>query len=247
MKHKIGNVNRLCYRYLLYINQLYGDIAIMAVISINDIIRHYNSVIKSFMDQDYIISPTTMYGGYHYVDGYTDLVNLNDKKSIIRIFVTHEYCSDGSYYDSKSCKYSIIKIIAKKYEWDGKFKCMNCRPELGKLVSERRFYQIKENYLYVDTLDELKQIREIQRRRKASHRKTSNTKKSYPLSKLSVKFIDSIMKRINSIDGFKYATTSCIESVCSYQCVDRQNNAKAKFSGVVTFNFNNRIGRLNLK
>lgn len=217
----------------------------MAVISINDIVSHYNSVIKSFIEQDYIISPTTVYGGYKYVDGYTDLVNLNDKKSIIRIFVMREYCSDGYYYDYNSYKYSITKIIAKKYEWDGKFKCMNCRPELGKLISERRFYQIKENYLYVDTLDELKQIREIQRKRKASRRKTPNTKKSYPLSKLSVKFIDSIMKRINSIDGFKLATASCIESVCSYKCVDRQNNARFKCE--VTFKFNNRIGRINLK
>ena len=217
----------------------------MAVISIKDIIRHYNSVIKSFMDQDYIISPTTMDRGYQYVDGYTDLVNLNDKKSIIRIFVMREYCSYGSYYNSNSYKYSIIKIIAKKYEWDGKFKCMNYRPELGKLVSERCFYQIKENYLYVETLDELKQIREIQRKRKASRRKTPNTKKSYPLSKLSVKFIDSIMKRINSVDGFKCATTSCIESVCSYQCVDSQNNARFKVE--VTFKFNNRIGRISLK
>lgn len=214
----------------------------MAVISINDITRHYNSVIKSFMEQGYIISPTTMYCGYQYVDGYTDLVNLNDKKSIIRIFVMREYCSDDYYYDYNSYKYSITKIIAKKYEWDGKFKCMNCRPELGKLVSERRFYQIKENYLYVDTLDELKKIREIQRKRKASRRKTSNTNKSYPLSKLSVKFIDSIMKRINSIDGFKLATASCIESVCSYLCVDRRNNTR--FKGEVTFKFNNRISRI---
>ena len=245
MKHKICNAGDLCYRYLLYINQQYGDTAIMAVISISDIIRYYNSVTKFFMDQCYIISPTTMYGGYHYVDGYTDLVNLNDKKSIIRIFVMREYCSDGHYYDYSSYKYSIIKIIAKKYEWDGKFKCMNCRPEFGDLISEKRFYQIKENYLYVDTLDELKQIREIQRKRKASRRKTPNTKKSYQLSKLSVKFIDSIMKRINSIDGFKCATTSCIESVCSYQCVDRKNNARLK--GEVTFKFNNRIGRISLK
>ena len=242
MKHKIGNASDLCYRYLLYINPQYGDIAIMAVISISDIIRYYNSVTKSFMDQGYIISPTTMYGGYHYVDGYTDLVNLNDKKSIIRIFVMREYCSDGHYYDYSSYKYSIIKIIAKKYEWDGKFKCMNCRPEFGNLISEKRFYQIKENYLYVYTLDELKQIREIQRKRKASRRKTPNTKKSYPLSKLSVKFIDSIMKRINSIDGFKLATASCIESVCSYRYVDRKNNTR--FKGEVTFKFNNRIDRL---
>ena len=214
----------------------------MTVFSVKDIIRYYNSVTKFFMDQCYIISPTTMYGGYHYVDGYTDLVNLNDKKSIIRIFVMREYCSDGHYYDYSSYKYSIIKIIAKKYEWDGKFKCMNCRPEFGDLISEKRFYQIKENYLYVDTLDELKQIREIQRKRKKSHRKTPNTKKSYPLNKLSVKFIDSIMKRINSIDGFKLATASCIESVCSYRYVDRKNNTR--FKGEVTFKFNNRIDRL---
>ena len=135
MKHKVGNASDLCYRYLLYINPRYGDIAIMTVFSVKDIIRHYNSVIKSFMDKCYIISPTTMDRGYQYVDGYADLVNLNDKKSIIRIFVMREYCSDGHYYDYNSYKYSIIKIIAKKYEWDGKFKCMNCRLELGKFVS----------------------------------------------------------------------------------------------------------------
>ena len=214
----------------------------MTVFSVKDVISYYNSVVKSFMDKCYIISPTTMDRGYQYVDGYTDLVNLNDKKSIIRIFVMREYCSDGHYYDYNSYKYSIIKIIAKKYEWDGKFKCMNCRPELGKLVSETCFYQIKENYLYVDTLDELKRIREIQRKRKVSRRKTPNTKKSYPLSKLSVKFINSIMKRINSIDGFKLATASCIESVCSYRCVDSRNNTR--FKGEVTFKFNNRICRI---
>lgn len=211
----------------------------MAIFSIKDIIRHYNSVIKSFMDQGYIISPITMYGCYHYVDGYTDLVNLNDKKNFIRIFVICEYYSDGSYY--------ITKILAKKYEFDGKFKPISARPDCGKLISEKCFYQIKENYLYADTLDDLKQIREIQRKRKESRRKAYDTKKSYPINKLSAEFIDSIMERINSIYGFKRATASCIESVCSYQCVDRQNNAKAKFSGVVTFKFNNRCGRINLR
>ena len=218
----------------------------MAIISIKDIIRHYNSVIKSFMDQGYIISPTTMYGCYHYVDGYTDLVNLNDKKNFIRIFVMCEYYSDGPYYDSKSFKYSITKILAKKYEFDGKFKPIIARPDCGKLISEKCFYQIKENYLYADTLDDLKPIREIQRKRKESRRKVSDVK-SYPINKLSAEFIDSIMERINSIRGFKRATASCIESVCSYQCVNSQNSAKAKFSGVVTFKFNNRCGRINLK
>ena len=219
---------------------------IMAIISINDIIRHYNSVIKSFMDQGYIISPITMYGCYHYVDGYTDLVNLNDNKNFIRIFIMREYYSDGPSYDSKSFKYSITKILAKKYEFDGKFKPISARPDCGKLISEKCFYQIKENYLYADTLDDLKQIREIHRKRKESRRKVSDVK-SYPINKLSAEFIDSIMERINSIHGFKRATASCIESVCSYQCVDRQNSAKAKFSGVVTFKFNNRCGRIDLK
>lgn len=219
----------------------------MAIISIKDIIRQYNSVIKSFMDQGYVISPTTMYGGYCYVNGYTDLVNLKDKKNFIRIFVMREYYSDGSYYDSKSFKYSITKILVKKYEFDGKFKPMSARPDCGKLISEKCFYQIKENYLYADTLDDLKQIREIQHKRKESRREVSDTTKSYPINKLSAEFIDSIMERINLIRGFKRATASCIESVCSYQCVDRQNSARAKFSGVVTFNFNNRCGRINLR
>lgn len=159
----------------------------------------------------------------------------------------HEYCSDGSYYDPKSFKYSITKILAKKYEFDGKFKPISARPDCGKLISEKCFYQIKENYLYADTLDDVKQIREIQCKRKESRREVYYTKKSYPINKVSAEFIDSIMERINSIRGFKRATASCIESVCSYQCVDHQNSAKAKFSGVVTFKFNNKCGRISLK
>ena len=218
----------------------------MAILYIKDIIRHYNSVIKSFMDQGYIISPTTMYGGYHYVDGYTDLVNINDKKNFIRIFVMREYCSDGSYYDSNSYKYSITKILAKKYEFDGKFKPISARPDCGKLISEKCFYQIKENYLYADTLDDLKRIREIHHKRKESRRKVSDIK-SYPINKLSADFIDSIMERINSIRGFKRATASCIESVCSYQCVDLGDRRNIKKRRVVTFKFNNKCGRINLK
>ena len=215
----------------------------MATVSIKDIVSHYNSVIKSFMDQGYIISPTTMYGGYQYVDGYTDLVNLNDKKNFIRIFVMREYCSDGSYYDSNSYKYSITKILAKKYEFDGKFNPIRARPDCGKLISEKLFYQIKENYLYADTLDELKQIREIQRKRKESRRKVSDVK-SYPINKLSAEFIDSIMERINRLHGFKRATASCIKDVRSY--IYEGSQGYTKFKGEVIFKFNDLCGRIAL-
>ena len=211
----------------------------MAVVSIKDVISYYNSVIKSFMDQGYVISPTTMYGGYRGVYGYTDLVNITKKKSFLRIFLIQEYCSDGQYYDYDNYNYYMIRIIAKKYEWDGKIKCMmNANPDFGKLLSEKRFYQIKENRAYTETLDELKQISELRSKRKESHREAANIKKSYKINKLSAEFIDSIMERINHLHGFKRATASCIEDVRSYMYEGSQGNVR--FKGEVICKFNNR-------
>ena len=217
----------------------------MAVVSIKDVVSYYNSVIKSFMDQGYVISPTTMYGGYRGVYGYTDLVNITKKKSFLRIFLIQEYCSDGPYYDNSNYHYYMIRIIAKKYEWDGKIKCMmNANPDFGKLLSEKCFYQIKENRAYTETLDELKQISELRSKRKESHREATDNKKSYKINKLSADFIDSIMERINRLHGFKRATASCIKDVRSYIYEGIQGNTK--FKGEVIFKFNYRCGRISL-
>ena len=210
----------------------------MAVVSIKNVISYYNSVIKSFMDKGYVISPTTMHGGYRNVNGYTDLVSLNNKKSMLRIFSMHEYISCGDYY------YYMIRIIAKEYKWDGEFSCMNLHPDLGNLLSEKCFYQIKENIAYAETLDELKQIRETRCKRRASRRETTDTKKSYKINKLSAEFIDSIMERINHIHGFKRATASCIEDVRSYVYEGSQGNVR--FKGEVICKFNNRSCRIAL-
>ena len=58
MKHKIGNANDLCYRYLLYINPRYGDIATMAKSNFfekiscstqeSQVQETYNEMFKSF-------------------------------------------------------------------------------------------------------------------------------------------------------------------------------------------------------
>ena len=210
----------------------------MAVVSIKDVVSYYNSVIKSFMDQGYVISPTTMYGGYRNVNGYTDLVNLNNKKSILRIFAMHEYISEDDHY------YYMIRVIAKEYAWDSELSCANLHPELGELLSEKCFYQIKENRAYTETLDELKQIREIRHNRRASNREVANVKKSYKINKLSAEFIDSIMERINRLHGFKRATASCIEDVRSY--VYEGSKGDTKFKGEVICKFNDRSCRIAL-
>ena len=212
----------------------------MAVVSIKDVVSYYNSVIKSFMDQGYVISPTTMYGGYRNVNGYTDLVNLNNKKSILRIFAMHEYISEDDHY----YYYYMIRVIAKEYAWDSELSCANLHPELGELLSEKCFYQIKENRAYTETLDELKQIREIRHNRRASNREVANVKKSYKINKLSAEFIDSIMERINHLHGFKRATASCIEDVRSY--VYEGSQGDTRFKGEVICKFNDRSCRIAL-
>ena len=210
----------------------------MATVSIKDVVSYYNSVIKSFMDQGYVISPTTMHGGYRNVNGYTDLVKLTGNKSIIRVFLTNEYISTGDYY------YYMIRVIAREYEWNDELSCMNLFYDDGKLLSEKCFYQIKENRAYTETLDELKQIREIRCKRRASSREEIYPKKSYKINKLSAEFIDSIMERINHLHGFKRATASCIKDVRSYIYEGSQGNTK--FKGEVIFKFNDRGGRISL-
>ena len=210
----------------------------MATVSIKDVISYYNSVIKSFMDKGYVISPTTMHGGYRNVNGYTDLVKLTGKKSLLRIFLTNEYVSTGDYY------YYMIRVIAREHELNDELSCMNLFYDKGKLLSEKCFYQIKENRAYTETLDELKHIRETRCKRRAYNREEVYPKKSYKINKLSAEFIDSVMERINSIHGFKRATASCIEDVRSYIYEGSQGNTK--FKGEVIFKFNNRSGRIAL-
>lgn len=210
----------------------------MATVSIKDVVSYYNSVVKLFMDQGYVISPTTMHGGYRNVNGYTDLVKLTGKKSIIRVFLTNEYVSTGDYY------YYMIRFIAREYKWNDELSCMNLFYDDGKLLSEKCFYQIKENRAYTETLDELKQIREIRGKRRASRKEVTNIKKSYKINKLSAEFIDSIMERINHIHGFKRATASCIEDVRSYMCEGSQGDTK--FKGEVICKFNDRCCRIAL-
>ena len=210
----------------------------MATVSIKDVVSYYNSVVKSFMDQGYVISPTTMHGGYRNVNGYTDFVKLTGKKSIIRVFLTNEYISTCDYY------YYMIRVIAIEHEWNDELSCMNLFYDNGKLLSEKCFYQIKENRAYTETLDELKQIREIRCKRRASSREEIYPKKSYKINKLSADFIDSIMERINRLHGFKRATASCIKDVRSYIYEGSQGNTK--FKGEVIFKFNDRCGRISL-
>ena len=210
----------------------------MAVVSIKDVVSYYNSVIKSFTDQGYVISPTTMYGGYRNVNGYTDLVKLTGKKSIIRVFLTNEYFSTGDYY------YYMTRVIAREYKLNDELSCMNLFYDDGNLLSEKCFYQIKENRAYTETMDELIQIREIRGKRRASRRETTDAKKSYKINKLSADFIDSIMERINRLHGFKRATASCIEDVRSY--IYEGSQGDTKFKGEVICKFNDRCCRIAL-
>jgi len=210
----------------------------MSVISMNSIVCYYNSVIKQFMDDGYVISPVTTNGSYARVNGYTDLVNTRNKKSIIRVFVTNDCRSTDNYY------YTIIKVVARKYEWDGRYFGRNLWSDCGELLSEKTFYQVKENQAYADNLDEFDRIRALRRQRRAVCT-TNSTKKVVKLNRLSADFVDRIMERINKCHGFKRATASCIDEVYSYRG-ERGYYSSARFRGEVTFSFNNRSGRITL-
>lgn len=210
----------------------------MAIVSMYDVVGYYNSVIKSFMDQGYVISPTTMNGGYTHVDGYTDLINPRNKKSIIKVFVVNNFRSVENYF----C--TTIKVMARKYNWNGRFTSSNFWLDDGDLISEKIFFQIKEHLAFADNIDDLTRIIDLRRQRRNTNTTIEKKKKLVSINRLSGDCIDSIMEKINRIHGFKRATASCIEEIYSYMSDNGFDRPRLK--GEVIFSFNNRSGRIKL-
>lgn len=92
MKQKIGNANDLCYRYLLYINPRYGDIAIMAK--------------SNFFEK---ISCSTQES--HVQETYNEMF-----KSVFKINTVDRKCQCDGYIDTRFDDTDISMLIEYKYD-----------------------------------------------------------------------------------------------------------------------------------
>lgn len=105
------------------------------------------------------------------------------------------------------------------------------------------------NDIYVDDIDELKQV--MRKRKARVDRKIADVKcsgmsrRKADISKLSNKFISDIMKKINSKYGFKHANSSCIDSVTIISSNNKHN--KHSLSAEIDFSYNNRNNTIIIK
>lgn len=219
----------------------------MSVFCMRQIVGLYNEVIKSYTDKGWIISPTTMNGGYTSVSGYTDLIKPGNKKDILRVFMSTDYTLVDNHY----C--SILKISVKKYDWNGKFDSKNLWLDCGNLISCSTFYELKSDALaYTDSPDDIIKIRSIRDERYNNNKSLSRNRNDVytlnKINKLSANFIDNIMERINAVRGFKRATASCIKEICLYKVDGMYNYTTGKRDKVlrasVSYNFNGKSGTL---
>jgi hypothetical protein len=220
----------------------------MSVVKFSDIGKHFNHVISDFMSKGYMISPYTGNGSYNGGRILTDMINPNDTSHIVRIWVVDKREQlGGSWW-----KYvDVTGVCARKYYFHKGFNGdlfteQNLQPYYGDIVYEKYFYQFKidkhSRKVYSDDFEEAKKLFNIHSERIINMPVDNpfNYGRKAPIDKLPAVFIDRIMKRINSVRGFKRATASCIDNVSIYKW-NRRLEAKVEYS------FNNKTGNIILK
>ena len=219
----------------------------MSVYTTKDLTKEFNSVVKRFMNDGYILSPFTVSGMYGNTVSYVDMINEDDKDNILRIWLIDEHETiDNKYYTT----ISVAGVRVNKYKVDEDFtKKQSLWPNNGETVYEKLFYMFKEqrthsnNFIkiYTDSVEEAVKYINIGIERYSD--KSLNNKRARVISvdKLPSKFVDRVMKKINAVRGFKRANALCITSVVFGK--NDYNELTAK----VDYSFNNKQGYLVFK
>lgn len=219
----------------------------MSVYTTKDITNEFNSVVKRFMNDGYILSPFTVSGMYGDTASYVDMINENDKDNILRIWLIDERKTIGNKY------YTIISVAGvrvNKYKVDGDFtKRQSLWPNNGETVCEKLFYMFKEqrthsnNFikLYADSVEEAVKYINIGIERYSNKSLNNKQERIIAVDKLPSKFVDRVMKKINAVRGFKRANALCITKVLFGK--NNYNELTAK----VDYSFNNKQGYLVFK
>ena len=223
----------------------------MSVVTERHVAKAFSSAVTDFISKGYVISPFTTDGSYNNTKTYVDLFNPNDNSHIIRIWVVDEYNSIG-----KSCIRHIntVGIRAKKYAIGGYNgysgsvgEGQYLLPTGGELVYENLFYMFKtckshngtQYNVYATSYEEAAALSDLSYKRVTdSPIKNDSLYIKMQLAKLSPKFIDLIMDRINGIRGFKRANATCITQVELFK------GYRGKMTAKVSYEFNSKSGTI---
>lgn len=226
----------------------------MAIVNSVDINRCYTETIASYLRDGYIISPMTTGGSYSNTVCHTDLYNPNEKDKLIRVWMMDrtERTSDEDLF------VQTLEVCAKKYRFDCVVPMRSqtlwpdseCAEVVGKSY---KFYLIsdkKGHYTYTDNKEELRACRQLNWERYNSRSVYSLTNRVrgltsthiVPLDKLTPKFVDDIMSRVNSTRGYKRANSSCITEVKVWKEGD-----VGRMRATVRIAYNNKVNYIHLK
>lgn len=226
----------------------------MTVVTEKHVAKAFSSTVTDFISKGYIISPFTPDGSFNNTKTYIDLFNPNDNSHIIRVWMVDEYNRVGK---SWLRHIDTVGVRAKKYTI-GRYNGYNGNigegqyllPSSGELVYENLFYKFKTRKshngtqyynVYATSYEEAVALSEISYKRiNESPTKNDNGYRRVPLAKLSPKFIDLIMDRINSVRGFKRATSTCITLVEMYK------GYQGKLIAKVSYEFNSKRDTITL-
>lgn len=219
----------------------------MTVYTAKQVASAFTSAVAKFMNDGYIISPFTESGSYSSVKSHIDLIKPNDSSHMLRVWMVEKRTRIGD-----RC-YQLVDIMGpmvKRYNvghvFDGNIeKSQVIWPDTGETIYENLFYKFEESdgrQVFSDSLEEAAKLVNLQIERSLNKpdKNPFDRDRIVALNKLSPSFIDSIMKRVNSLRGFKRAKANCIEYVQIYK---RDN----KLSASIKYCYNDKVGFITLR
>lgn len=224
----------------------------MAIITASELARRYHSIVEDYLNKGYNLSLFTLNGSFSGILEYTDLISDKDKTKLIRVWVKSEilHASDILGNNADIAKLHIcldaVSIIVKKYNrrTDDAYYWFSD----GETISKTTFYAIKDKVCYTDTFEDF-----------MAYWKKHNARidnRSYALKELSVrkvnlsnlpnKFIDSIMRKVNALRGFRQATSACIQEVVIGRRPSSYERNKQRLAAQVNVYYKGRYEHLRL-
>lgn len=218
----------------------------MSTFFAKDINQLYTEKIQEYLAKGYILSPLTHSRNECDVTCYNEMYHKKDKDILIRVYLI-------SYYDYHKCC-NRINIQTVKFDHTSKPEekyRMKYRSN-GELIEDLSFFCVngnnsyrnansKKELMYTDNSDEFnKIIDKIKSRHKLADelkRIKSGTMKVIPLEKMSNRFIDLVMEKINKRNGFKKATALCIKRITVRHYFERDKSRRLNTSIAMTVDF----------
>lgn len=217
----------------------------MAIVLMKDINKQYTDIIEDYLSKGYVVSPATCGGSFGGEHGHIDLIKLNAKKNddIVRVWMLSDYVQVGRKYNHVDA----INLAVRKYKWSGEFNNIHTLwPDGGELVSEKKFYAIRNNHCYTDDINEAAARDELNFNRYCNRHVSDGSIRTINVNKLSDRFINSMMNRLTNIKGFKRARGNCITGVRIYKDIS-STKSSGKIEAYVDFDFNGKKATLHLK